>query len=648
MSGAPPALSNGQRVTSPAPSPARWALASLWVSQTARVLADHCLRVFAVLATAEASVALRDSAWHWAVVATALPCVALAPVNGAISNSLPRRLVLVASAAFCLLAVAAFALADGGWLWCVAVVALGAAVYGPTRYAVLPAAAADAGVPLPRVNALVEAGAGGAIVAGLVLGGRLYRESWVGLAAPVALTLALSLLAVLTALPVRFASDVRRREPATDAVMGFFRDCGRIVRDAGARGALLGIAGLRALVAVAAGAVVAVTLLQGESIAGDAVGRLLGNALWILAGAAAGSLLAGLQGHPRRALGLVPVGLTGLFGALAWAAATGETGPVTCALAGAFAGLANVPLMASYQRDLPDDARGNGMAVLSAVGYVAMGAATGVLGSLAYGGVLTPPGQLVAVAGLAALGALLAWRFLLREVIELVTEVAVGCMYRIRGRGPGMEHCPAKGPVLIIANHSAWLDPLWVGKVIPRRLIPMMTSEFYDLPVLRFLMTRIVRAIRVPNTRFRREAPELREAVAALDRGECLVIFPEGRLRRREDEAVGPFGQGVWHILRERPATPVIACWIEGGWGSYFSYRGGPPTVGKRFDWRRPIDIGAGPPAPMPAELLEDHRAARAYLRDACLQARTYLGLPALSAERKGAEAAFLPEHEAG
>lgn len=656
MSEAPATPLDGDALADPVSRRARWALASLWVSQTARVVADHCLRVFAVLATAEASVALRDSAWHWAVAATALPCVALAPVNGAISNSLPKRRVLVASATFCLAAVATFALAGGPWLWSVAVVALGAAVYGPTRYALLPAAAADAAVPLPRVNALVEAGAVGAIVAGLVLGGWLYGQVWTGilcwvgmdLAAPVAMALALNLLAVLTALPVRFRSDVRRSEPAAEAVAGFFRDTGRIASDSGARGTLLGIAGLRGLVAVAAGAVVAATLHQDEADAGDAVRQLLGNGLWILVGGAAGSLLAGVQGHPRRALGLVPLGLTGLFGVLAWAAGAGAPGAVACALAGAFAGLANVPLMAAYQRALPDDARGNGMAVLSAAGYIAMGLMTLALGGLAYGQALSPAGQLLAVAGLSALAAAVAWRSLLRELIELATEIILAPLYRIRGRGPGLELCPARGPLLVIANHSSWLDPLWVGKVIPRRLIPMMTSEFYDLPVLRSLMTRVVGAIRVANTRFRREAPELREAVAVLDRGECLVVFPEGRLRRREDEPIGPFGQGVWHVLRERPATPVMVCWIEGGWGSYFSYQGGPPTLNKRPDWRRPIGVGVGPPDPLPAKLLDDHRAARAYLRDTCLNARSYLGLPPLAAGQRAGERALSGEADAG
>src|SRR5262249_30186000 len=98
--------------------------------------------------------------------------------------------------------------------------------------------------------------------------------------------------------------------------------------------------------------------------------------------------------------------------------------------------------------------------------------------------------------------------------------------------GPGVTKVPLRGPLLIVANHTAWFDPLWIAKVVPRRIIPMMGSDFYDLPVMSWVMRRIVGAIRVQTATFRREAPELQEAIAELDRGGCVVLFPEGRLRR--------------------------------------------------------------------------------------------------------------------
>jgi 1-acyl-sn-glycerol-3-phosphate acyltransferase len=258
-----------------------------------------------------------------------------------------------------------------------------------------------------------------------------------------------------------------------------------------------------------------------------------------------------------------------------------------------------------------------------------MSVMTLLLAGLAYFQIVSGWQQMVFVTVLAALGMVASWWYLPREAIELCFEIVLYPIYRIRGYGPGLVTCPYQGPILIVANHTSWLDPIWLGKVVPRRLIPMMTADFYDLPLMRFLMTHIVHAIRVPSSQFRREAPELLEGIAALDRGECLVLFPEGRLRRSPETSLRQFGQGVWHILRERPNTPVMACWIEGGWGSYFSYANGPPTRNKRFDRWRHIDIAMGEPRIVDPTILEDHRNTRAFLREACGRAREYLGLEA-------------------
>lgn len=631
---------------------ARFRLAGLWLSQAGRIGADHCLRIFVVLLAAEAGSAQREAAWHLVVALFVLPAVFLAPLNGAISNSLPKRAVVIGSASYCLAVVAYFAILGDSWLVCVGLVAPGWALYSPARYAMLPAAAHDAHLPLARVNGWIEMGSVLAIVGGMILGGRLYHATWPEVAAglgdggtlaswasfldmqclPVAIgaTLALSLLGLLAALPVRFVSDVRRPEPAGQAVQGFFRDSRRILQLPKSRGSLLAVACFRGLVAAVTGAFVANVLSQTAGVELDvAFHTLIQVALWIMAGTAAGSLLAGLQGHPLRSLGLVPIGATGLLVSLAWATAISVPWWL-CLVVGVMAGLINVPLMTSYQASLPADARGNGMAVLNMAGYVLMAAMSFLMFGLARSQWLTAPGQLWLVTGLTAVGAFVAWRILYRESLEAVTEVVLWPLYRVRGHGPGLERFPPTGPVFVVANHSAWFDPLWLGTVLPRRIIPMMTSLFYDLPVLRWLMVHVVHAIRVQCATYRREAPELEEAIAALDQGECVVIFPEGRMRRRLELPLRQFGQGVWHILRERPNTPVVACWIEGGWGSYTSYCGGPPLKNKHPRLRRHIDVAVAEPIVLEPSLLADQRAARAFLMKACLEARRFLDLEPL------------------
>src|SRR5215468_9126321 len=89
---------------------ARVRLASLWLAQVARLMADYGLRLFVVLELAAAGPPLRDAAWHLATAVAMLPSVFLVPVCGALGNSLPKRAALVGAAAACLVVVAAFAL----------------------------------------------------------------------------------------------------------------------------------------------------------------------------------------------------------------------------------------------------------------------------------------------------------------------------------------------------------------------------------------------------------------------------------------------------------------------------------------------------------------------------------------------------------
>jgi len=231
-----------------------------------------------------------------------------------------------------------------------------------------------------------------------------------------------------------------------------------------------------------------------------------------------------------------------------------------------------------------------------------------------------------------------------RAAFELVLEQVARFFYRIRSTGPGANDSPVIGPLLVVANHACWPDPLFIGKVLPRPIKPIMTQRFYEIWFLKPLLKYVFRVIVVPEAPLRREAPELQQAIAALDRGECVVIFPEGYLRRKDDVPLRRFGQGVWHILSARPGTPVQACWIEGGWGSKFSYRDGPPGSKKKpMDWARRIDVAMGRAEVVPPEVLADQLGTRIALMNRVLEARSILDVQPLQpfelpSHRDGAE----------
>jgi len=219
-----------------------------------------------------------------------------------------------------------------------------------------------------------------------------------------------------------------------------------------------------------------------------------------------------------------------------------------------------------------------------------------------------------------------------RPLVELFAEPMMRFGYAVDADGPGLTTLPMHGPLLVIANHAAFFDPFFVAEVLPRATTPLMTANVYDKPGIRFLMRRVFHVIRVPEVGARRAAPEVQEAIAALDHGKMVVIFPEGFLRRSEEPVIRRFGRGVWQVLAARPATPVVALWIEGTWGSYFSHFNGPPTLNKPRDFRRPVRVGVSDPVVVPPGLLADHLKTRFFLMNQVLAARAHLGLPEVPA----------------
>jgi 1-acyl-sn-glycerol-3-phosphate acyltransferase len=210
-----------------------------------------------------------------------------------------------------------------------------------------------------------------------------------------------------------------------------------------------------------------------------------------------------------------------------------------------------------------------------------------------------------------------------RGLFELVVEWCVRpWLYRVRWTGPGTNTVPIVGPCLVISNHGSWPDPVFLGMALPRPMTAIMTQRFYDIWFLQPILKYIFRAIVVPEKPIRRETPELEQAVAALQRGEMVVIYPEGYLRRKEEQPLKRFGQGVWRILQACPDTPVVPCWIEGVWGSKFSHAGGPPGAkNKKMDFFRRISIRMMPPLVVPPEVLAEGMATRLYLMNRVIDA---------------------------
>ncbi len=150
-------------------------------------------------------------------------------------------------------------------------------------------------------------------------------------------------------------------------------------------------------------------------------------------------------------------------------------------------------------------------------------------------------------------------------------NIAGGLLYRF-GRGytllfqglrvRGAEHMPevrAPGPLIVVANHTAGVDPLLVQAVCPFPIRWVMAQDMrhpWLEPIWRWHRVIFV-------DRERPTSGGLREAVRHLKDGGVLGIFPEGGLERPA-KTLRPFLPGVGVLVRKTKA-PVLPLLIEGG-----------------------------------------------------------------------------------
>ncbi len=166
---------------------------------------------------------------------------------------------------------------------------------------------------------------------------------------------------------------------------------------------------------------------------------------------------------------------------------------------------------------------------------------------------------------------LLAWAFLCRWLLDnpredLPTGVLIRAMqiyartfHRLEVRG--REHIPRSrtpGPMIIVANHTAGIDPLLVQSACRFEVRWMMAVDMM-IPTLRWFWdwTEVI-----PVDRFGKDTGSARAAMKYLKKCGVLGVFPEGRLERPSRHLL-PFLPGVGLIV-ERTGAPVLPVLIEG------------------------------------------------------------------------------------
>lgn len=354
--------------------------------------------------------------------------------------------------------------------------------------------------------------------------------------------------------------------------------------------------------------------------------------LALIAGVCVGNVLAGIWSGDHVELGLLPLGALGMAvcSMLLFTVPSGLFEPATpwsigmlwaCALLaalGASAGLFDVPLEAYMQHRSPRDKRGS---ILAANNFLTF---SGILAASLLFGVLRLPfwksddpaatqlhallssQQIFLLAGVLTIPVFfyILWRIPQASIRFFVWLLSM-TIYRIRVFG--RDNLPREGGALLVANHITWVDGilLLLASSRPIRMVALATN--LENKWLKWLAD-MFGVIPINPTKPKLVVAAFKQAREALNQGELVCIFAEGGLTRSGQ--VQAFRPGMMKIL-DGTKAPVVPVYLQGLWGSIFSFEG------TKFFWKwpkripYPLTIHFGPKIDQPDDI---HKIRQAVL----------------------------------
>jgi 1-acyl-sn-glycerol-3-phosphate acyltransferase len=460
-------------------------------------------------------------------------------------------------------------------------------LFGPVKYAYLPQHLDDS--ELTGGNGLVEMGTFVAILAGTIAGGLLAKggTAGAGVIGWVCMAIAITGRVMAHFIPASPAPQPDLKinwNPVTET----WANLKVAARQRAVFNSLLGISWLWFVGSLL---LTSFTPFAKEVLRGDENVVTLLLAVFSV-GIGVGSLLCERLSGRKVEIGLVPFGSIGmtLFAVDLWLASRsvpGLSGLRTASeflqdwhswrifadlfLLAMFGGFFSVPLYALIQSRAEPSHRARIIAANNILNAIFMIASALMATALLSAGLTLP--ELFLVVGLmnAAVAAyiyLLVPEFLMRFLCWLL----VHSVYRLEKSG--LENIPERGPAVLVCNHVSFVDPLVILAASPRPIRFVMDHRIFRTPVISFIF-RTARAI--PIAPAKEDEALLNaaydEVARALENGELVAIFPEGRIT--DSGELYPFRGGIQRIVARTP-VPVIPLALKGLWGSFFSRRGGP------------------------------------------------------------------------
>jgi glycerol-3-phosphate dehydrogenase (NAD(P)+) len=142
-------------------------------------------------------------------------------------------------------------------------------------------------------------------------------------------------------------------------------------------------------------------------------------------------------------------------------------------------------------------------------------------------------------------------------VTRAVLKPAILAYFRVRRLG--REHIP-HGGVILAANHRSFLDPFVIGCCLPRPIYFVAKQELFRNPLLGWFLNCMGA---FPVRRGQSDEQSVETSLALLERGQAVVIFPEGTRIRAGSLAKPKRGVGRLALQSGAPVVPIAVTGSE-------------------------------------------------------------------------------------
>lgn len=188
--------------------------------------------------------------------------------------------------------------------------------------------------------------------------------------------------------------------------------------------------------------------------------------------------------------------------------------------------------------------------------------------------------QVLVVSILCLVATIQALRLLTAEFLRVVVLPVIRLLYKIRV--VGREHVPDKGGVLLLPNHVTWADSFFLSAACHRPIRFVMYDGFMTAKGVGWF-ARMFDTVPISSTKAK---DAIRVVADALNEGHVVCLFGEGELTRTG--CLQEIKRG-FELMVRKAGTPVIPVWMDGAWGSIFSFERG--KFFKKMPYRLPYPM---------------------------------------------------------